>query len=172
MARDYESLIKAVDGLDVKVVIAANSPWMGGENKHTSHPVPDNVKFVKCTPSELRELYAKAMFTAIPLYPVNIQAGSLVIYESMAMGKAVVTTSNGGNVDIVRHGETGYYVPAQDPQALRENIIRLLDNPQEAERLGSRAREVVEDGLNMDVYVQNIERIVRETYERDMSKVV
>ena len=164
LARDYDALVEAVEGLDVDVVIAASSPWVNGKKGPPPGRVLGRVKFVQCTPSEMRELYARSMFVVVPLVPVNIQAGSMVIYESMAMGKAVVTTANGGNVDIVRDGETGHYVPPGDPKALRQAITRLLENPSEARRMGDRGRELVEKELNMDTYVQRVLEIVREAY--------
>lgn len=164
LARDYDTLVEAVEGLDIDVVIAANSPWVNGKKGPPAGSVRGRVKFVQCTPSEMRELYARSLFVVVPLVPVNIQAGSMVIYESMAMGKAVVTTANGGNVDIVRDGETGYYVPPGDTMALRETIIRLLENPAETKRMGARARELVERELNLDTYIQRVLEIVRDGY--------
>ena len=171
LARDYETLIKAIDGLDVDVVIAANSPWMAADKDHEGTTIPDRVSFVKCTPSELRDLYARAMFVTVPLFPVNIQAGSLVIYESMAMGKAVLTTANGGNIDIVKDGETGAYVPPEDPKTMRKVISEMLNDPDRTTRMGERAREVVENGLNLDTYIENITRVVKDVYKPSSSRL-
>jgi glycosyltransferase involved in cell wall biosynthesis len=56
----------------------------------------------------------------------------------MAMGKPVVVTRSRGQVDLVREGETGLYVPPGDPAALervlgdpaalRAALERVLDN--------------------------------------------
>ncbi len=162
LARDYGTLLQAVEGLDVDVVIAAASPWVNGRRWQPDGKVPKRVKFARLTPRELRALYARSLFVVVPLFPVNLQAGSLVIYEAMGMGKAVVTSANGGNVDIVRDGETGYYVPPGDHQALKRVIADLLDHPTQAQSMGARAREVVEQGLNLDTYVQRVSEIVRE----------
>ncbi len=163
LARDYGTFLKAVKGLDVDVVIAADSPWVNGGRRQPNGKVPNRVRFVRCTPLELRDLYSRSLFVVVPLTTANVQAGSLVIYESMAMGKAVVATANGGNVDIVADGDTGYYVPPGDHRALRQAIERLLAEPAQARRMGARARQVVERGLNMDSYVRRVTQIVRES---------
>ena len=160
LARDYDTLLEAVKGLDVDVVIAAASPWVSRDTPADNGAL-NRVKFVRCTAAELRELYARSLFSVVPLVPANIQAGSLVIYESMAMGKAVITTANGGNLDIVREGETGRYSPPGDAVALRQAIVRLLENPDDAIRMGERARALVEQGLNLDSYVEKVVGLVR-----------
>ncbi len=164
LARDYETLIEATDGLDVDVVIAADSPWVAGRKYEYNGKVPERVSFVRCGISEMRELYSRASFVVVPLHTVNIQAGSLVIYESMAMGKAVVTTANGGNVDIVTDNETGCYVPPHNTEALRKAICGLLEDPQRTERMGRDARKRVEEGLNLDTYVWQVAQVIREAH--------
>ena len=166
LARDYGTLLKAVEGLDVDVVIAADSPWVNGGRRQSNGRVPNKVRFVRCTPSELRDLYSHSLFVVVPLTTANVQAGSLVIYESMAMGKAVVTTANGGNVDIVTDGETGYYAPPGDHRALRQAIERLLNEPAQARRMGARARQMVERGLNLDSYVRSVTQLVRQSHRQ------
>ena len=85
---------------------------------------------------------------------------------SMAMGKPVVATANGGNADIVCDGETGIYVPPMDADAMRDAIKRLLDDPELSHNMGNRARAVVEQGLNLETYVQNVADIVMDASPR------
>lgn len=167
LERDYKTLLKAIDDIDADVVIAAASPWVNGDYEQSRVKLPDRVEFVNCaTPEKMRDLYAQATLVVVPLRSVNMQAGSLVIYESMAMGKAVVATANGGNVDIIEDGETGYYVPPEDHETLREVICNLLDNPEETKRTGETARKAVEKGLNLDTYVQKVSAIMSQEFER------
>ena len=129
LARGYGTSLKAVEGLDVDVVIAADSPWVNGGRRQPNGRVPNKVRFVRCTPSEQRDLYSRSLFVVVPLTTANVQAGSLVIYESLAMGNTKVTTASGVNVDIVKDGETGYCVPPGDHGALRQAVERLLAEP-------------------------------------------
>lgn len=160
-ARDYPTLIAAARGLNVQLVIAASSPWSSW--RHRLGPdVPDFVELVQLSPLELRALYARAQVVAVPVVNSSSQAGSLVIYEAMAMGKAVVASRTEGQGDIMQHGRNGLYVPPGDVGAMRAALQRLLDNPAEAQLMGEQARQRVEEGLNLDTYVSDMRRVVEE----------
>jgi glycosyltransferase involved in cell wall biosynthesis len=162
--RDYAPLLEAVRGLDLTLTIAAGgSPW----TKHdplAEHALPPNVVKRRIGYQELRELYDRSEFVVVPLHDVDFQAGSLVMYEAMAMGRAVIATRTAAHRhgDIVRDGETGILVPPGDARALRQAIIRLHEDPAEAARLGANGRRVVEEGLNHEVYLRDMVRICRE----------
>lgn len=64
----------------------------------------------------------------------------LVYLEAGACGKPVVGTLSGGVPDAVIDGETGLLVPPDDPQATAEAILRILENPNLAARLGENGR--------------------------------
>jgi glycosyltransferase involved in cell wall biosynthesis len=67
----------------------------------------------------------------------------LVLLEAMACGTAVICTDVGGMPEIVDDGVTGFIVPPNDPGALRERIMTILDTPGLAGSMGSAARERV-----------------------------
>lgn len=162
--RDYPTLIDAARPLDVSLILAASSPWVSKKgNRIALEALPANVRLTRCSYLQLRELYARSRFVAIPLDDRFDQSGSLVMYEAMAMGKAVVTTRSEGQtaLGILKEGETGFYVAPGDVQAWREVIQLLCGHPEEALRMGQRARAVVEEGLNLDSYVRHMVSIVQ-----------
>jgi glycosyltransferase involved in cell wall biosynthesis len=59
------------------------------------------------------------------------------IIEAMAAGRPVIATAVGGVVDAVRHGETGFLVPAGDAVALASAMESLLANPNLRKRMGA-----------------------------------
>ncbi len=162
--RDYSTLAKAVRGVDVQVQIAAFSPWVDPRFTTPEAEAPENVTFTRLPQNELRDLYARSMFVVIPLLPSGGQAGSLVIYESMAMGKAVVVAHTEGEkaLGLVEDGVTGLFYEPEDADDLRNKIQFLLDNPDEAKRLGDAARARVEHELNMDYYFDQVVALVEE----------
>jgi glycosyltransferase involved in cell wall biosynthesis len=164
LKRDYATLIQAVRGLDVTVQIAASSPWMPDANNGiTMDDLPPNVKVARYDYASLRDLYARALFVAIPLHPNFTQSGSLVLYEAMAMGKSVIITATAGQeqLQMLKHGETGYFVAPGDVQAWRDVIVRLLDDQALAGEMGMRARRDVEQHLNLDAYTRNFVQVVQ-----------
>lgn len=67
----------------------------------------------------------------------------LVLLEAGAYRLPVIGTAVGGIPELVTHGETGILVPADDVAALSREISRLLDRPDERERLGHALSEHV-----------------------------
>lgn len=168
--RDYSTLAEAVRDLDVKIQIAAHSPWVDGRAETPSAPAPNNVTFTRLPQSELRDLYARSLFVVVPLLESTGQAGSLVIYEAMAMGKAVIVAHTTGEkaLGLIEEGKTGLFYEPGDVKGLRKAIQRLLEDPDEAKRLGDGARARVERDLNMDRYFDEmvglVESLTGETY--------
>ncbi len=163
--RDYPTLMEAVDGMDVQVVLTAASPWSKRADTTAQRPLPPNVTVRRFSLYELRELYARSRFVVVPLYEVNFQAGVTTILEAMAMGKAVVVTRTPGQTDVVVEGETGLYVPPGDPQALQEAIQYLLDHPDEAARMGANGRKLLGERMSLDRYVERLKKVMEEVSE-------
>jgi glycosyltransferase involved in cell wall biosynthesis len=160
--RDYPTLMEAVDGLDVDVVIAAASPWSKQQDSSAGRPLPGNVEIRRLSLFDLRQLYAESAFVVMPLVEIDFQAGITTILEAMSMGLPTVCTRTSGQTDTIVDEETGLFVPPHDPSALRSAIVRLLDDEGEVARLGSNARRWVVENADVDVYARRIATIVRE----------
>jgi glycosyltransferase involved in cell wall biosynthesis len=160
--RDYETLLRAVEDLDVQVVIAAASPWAKRTDGVATRNAPSNVTVRRFTQYELRQLYADSSFMVMPLEDVKFQAGVTAILECLAMGKAVICSRTEGQTDVVVEGDNGRYVPPGDPSSLSTEIRRLLSCPAEAERLGANGRKLVECQMNLDLYAQRLAGFLNE----------
>lgn len=79
-----------------------------------------------------------ALLREIDLFvlPSLSEGSSNALLEAMAAGIPVVATNVGGNPEIVQDGRTGVLVPARDPVALSQAIIRVLECPELARQLG------------------------------------
>ena len=160
--RDYPTLIQAVDGLDVELVIAAASPWSKRSDSSADQSLPDNVT-VRCfSQFDLRQVYADSLFTVMPLYAVNFQAGVTAILEAMAMERAVICSRTPGQTDVIVDEETGLYVPPEDVDALRAAIRRLLADPELAQRMGRAGRARVQSGMSLTHYVRRLNKYVQQ----------
>lgn len=89
-----------------------------------------------------------------------------VIIEAMAMGKAIVATNAGGVPEIVVHGETGLLVPPGQPKALAEAVVRLLEDPARAGRLGVAGRRRAKDTFSLSQHVGAVEALYSEVLGR------
>jgi glycosyltransferase involved in cell wall biosynthesis len=168
--RDYPTLLTAVRGLDVQVVIAAASPWSRRSDSTAGREIPANVLVRRFTQYQLRHLYALSAFMVMPLYNVNFQAGVTAILEAMAMEKAVLCSRTPGQTDVIREGKTGLYAPPENPQALREAITFLLRHPKRAQEMGLLGRRQIEEKMSLDCYVTRLNQYVRQA--RRLQKLV
>jgi glycosyltransferase involved in cell wall biosynthesis len=80
---------------------------------------------------------------------------SIAILEAMAAGKPVITTSVGGNPELVVDGETGLLVPPAASGPLAAAMIRLLQDTAETRRLGDAGRARVNDRFTIDAMVED-----------------
>jgi glycosyltransferase involved in cell wall biosynthesis len=159
--RDYPTLMRAVENLDVQVVIAAASPWSKRSDTTEGQSIPSNVTVKKFNQFELRQVYADSRFLVMPLYNVDFQAGVTAILEAMAMERTVICSRTTGQTDVIVASETGLYVPPENADALRDAIQKLLTNPIEAERMGKNGRKRIEQKMSLDCYVEHLNKFVQ-----------
>ena len=69
----------------------------------------------------------------------------MAILEGMACELGLVATAVGEVPTVVLDGRTGVLVPADNVEALAQGIIHLLQDPASRARLGSAARQLIED---------------------------
>jgi glycosyltransferase involved in cell wall biosynthesis len=62
------------------------------------------------------------------------------ILEGMALGRPAVVTAVGGVPDAVEHEKTGLVVPPNNPDAIAQALLRILNNPEEAAAMGQAAQ--------------------------------
>jgi glycosyltransferase involved in cell wall biosynthesis len=77
-------------------------------------------------------------------FPTEYREGiPRVLLEAGLAGVPIVTTTMPGCTDVVRDGWNGYCVPARDPPALAERLLRVLRAPDAAASMGRRSSEFV-----------------------------
>jgi glycosyltransferase involved in cell wall biosynthesis len=72
--------------------------------------------------------------------PSRFEGAPYSLLEAMRAGTPVVVTDVAGNRDAVRDGRTGLVVPPDDPAALADALLKLMDDDSLRERLASGAR--------------------------------
>ncbi len=75
------------------------------------------------------------------LVPSLYEGMPLVIVEAMQRGLPVIASAVSGIPEVVVHGETGWLVPCEDPEALAEALNEAFEKPAEARRRGERGRD-------------------------------
>jgi len=133
--RDYPTLLKAVEGLDVDVHIAAASAASFQSPRFRAQAslpnLPSNVSVGRYDFAGMRRLYSKSRFVVVPVCQTNAPFGITVILEAMAMGKAVIVSGTRGQTDVIRD-------PRNDGRGpiIREWWPGFVEDPRVAETLG------------------------------------
>lgn len=105
---------------------------------------------------------------AVFIVPLRIGGGTrLKIFEAMAMGKAVVSTTIGAEGLPVRDGE--HLLLADEPRALAAAVVRLLRNVDERRTLETAARKLVVDQYDWTVVAGHLEDALMEAAGRRAS---
>jgi glycosyltransferase involved in cell wall biosynthesis len=91
--------------------------------------------------NDVRPAIASCSVYVLPSYR---EGTPRTVLEAMAMGRAVVTTDAPGCRETVLHGENGFLVPIQDPEALAEAMRRFIEEPELQQSMGARSRQIAE----------------------------
>lgn len=92
--------------------------------------------------TDVRPAIAASTVYVLPSYR---EGTPRTVLEAMAMGRPIITTDAPGCRETVVDGENGYLVPTQSVDALVEAMLRFIDDPALAERLGTRSRKIAVD---------------------------
>ncbi len=124
-----------------------------------SRGLADNVIFHGAV-SGLRkwELYSQCNVFVFP--PRHLEGQPVVILEAMSHGLPVVSTPQGGIIDVVIPGQTGLLVPPQDPRALAIAINSLLEDGSLRARMGRSGRELYAAKFTAEAFQRNLADIM------------
>ncbi len=80
----------------------------------------------------------------------------------MAMGKPVVGTRVGGIPEEVLDGETGRLCEPDDPAAMADAMLGLIDSPELLRSMGRKARQRAERHFSSERMAEEVEQVYRQ----------
>jgi glycosyltransferase involved in cell wall biosynthesis len=83
-------------------------------------------------------------------FPSRMEASPNAVIEAMAAALPIVASRTGGIPELIAHERTGLLVPPGDERALAAALLRLIDRPDLAARLGAGARQDAEGRFSFD----------------------
>jgi len=99
--------------------------------------------------------------TCIFAQPSLSEGMSNVILEAMAAGLPVVASRTGAAPDVIRDGENGLLVEADSAAQLRDALQRIVSDEALARRLGTNARQTIEDTYAIDIVAEQYMELYR-----------
>jgi glycosyltransferase involved in cell wall biosynthesis len=84
------------------------------------------------------------------------------LLEAMATALPCLASAIGGNTDLLTDGKTGLLIPPGDRKAWTLGLLRVLDDPGLAKRLGAAARERIETEFALTIVVDRYVALYRQ----------
>ncbi|NET56389.1 MAG: glycosyltransferase family 4 protein [Symploca sp. SIO2E6] len=153
--RDYKTLAEATQDLDVDVQVCALAP---NPTAQTRMPkvTPDNMSFHPYDWPEFAQLYRNADVVVITLLYSTYSPGLTSLMEAMSSRRPVVITRTPGLAEELINQGVVTGVNPDDPDDMRQAILKLLNNPQEAEDQAQRGYELLMKEHTSEQHIENI----------------
>lgn len=159
-------------GIDTWLTFVGPDPGITRPNKPNLHiaemlsRMPDKVrqrvKFLgRCSKKEINELRTQHGIAIIASRYENFPN---TLLEALSAGAATVCTSVGGMTEIVRDGETGLFVPPNDPTALADACQRLITDQSLTLRLGAAARADIAERFKPNIIAEQFMHFIEENF--------
>jgi len=107
------------------------------------HGLVDLITFLGSRSQETLPYFYSAAEAVI--MPSHYESFGMVALEAMACGTPVVASEVGGLAFLVQDGKTGFHFPVEDPEALSEKLILLIENEKLRNKMSKEAAAVAKD---------------------------
>ncbi len=149
----------------IYLIIGEGSERKKLENITKTLGLQNNVRFIgEISYSEVMRYMSFCDILSLPSWN---EAFGVVYIEAMAQGKPVIGCKGEGIEDFVENGKTGLLVKPQDVDSLVGVLDFLLSHPEEAQKIGKRARDVI---LESYTWEKNAEKTI-EVYKEVLDNV-
>lgn len=150
---------------EVEFYIVGNGPEKNFLKKLSKKlGVDKNTIFLGAVPQEKMHLYYAA--SDVFVLPSNYEGLARVLEEAAASGLPIVTTDISGAEEAVIDNETGFIVELNNPEKIAEKVIYLLENPDKAQKMGIKGREIAREKFdrekNLIKYIELIKSAAEE----------
>jgi phosphatidylinositol alpha-1,6-mannosyltransferase len=116
--------------------------------------------------SELPSYYRAADAMVVPSREFRdglpIEGFGIVYMEASACGTPVIGGRGGGTDESILDGETGYQVDQNDPEAVADAAIRLLEDRDLAERMGRNGHQRAVRGFDWKIQADKLRRFLED----------
>jgi glycosyltransferase involved in cell wall biosynthesis len=124
--------------------------------------LPDGVNVWRRVDAHSSEWQLRWGEADIFVMPTRNEAFGLVYQEAAAAGLPAIGTAHNAVPEIVLDGETGLLVTPGDISGLAGAMHALIDSAELRDRLGSRARQLIETAASPDLYMERLTAIITE----------
>jgi rhamnosyl/mannosyltransferase len=139
--KGLDTLLRAAKGLRSKIVVAGSGPEASRLQQVVAREGLDNVQLLGEVSDEDKVCLLQLSLGFV--FPSNLrsEAFGMSLVESAMHGKPMISCEiETGTSYVNLNGVTGWTIPPGDAQALRDAMLKLQDDPQQATQMGAAAR--------------------------------
>ena len=126
-----------------EIAMAGDGPMLREAREYIGKHTIEGVRLLgRVSPEEVARLMDEA---DICLNTSRADGMPTALLEAGACGLPIVTTNVGGIASLFEDGVSAMLREADDPEALAQAMLDLLDNPDRAREMGAKAKEVIMD---------------------------
>ena len=108
-----------------------------------------------------KELGAHFSNARCSVLPSSSEGLGRVLIESQLSGTPVIATRVGGIPDVVLHGETGFLIPTDDPEALAEAMEKMLSMDANSwQKMSDKARIFAKQTFSNEAYLSGYQKLL------------
>ncbi len=136
---------------EAQFLIAGDGPLLPElEQQAADLGVKDNIRFLGYW-EDIAQLFVVMDIFVLPSVTEGL---GLTVLEALAAERPVIATNVGGLPEIVHLGQTGLLAQVKDPGDLAKQILYLLNNPGEAERMAVTGKALVKEKFALETMVR------------------
>ncbi len=156
-------ILEAINDKSVKFLIVGGGPLKNVLESYSKKlGIENNIEFAGDRNDIADLLQRMDIFVMTSLYEGFPNA----IMEAMGIGLPVVATDVGGIGELVIDGETGFLCQSNDANALAKKVMSLLNNGNEAKRMGENGRKRILNEFGVERMVKETENIYMNLLEQ------
>ncbi|WP_084374923.1 glycosyltransferase family 4 protein [Neobacillus soli] len=143
-------------------VIAGKGPMLEKyRSQIIKQKLESHVLFVGYISDEQRNALIEGSEMAV--IPSLYEPFGIVALETMILGKPTIVSNTGGMKGIVKHLQTGLLMVPGNPESLLEQIEFLIENPQKADEIGKKGRQIVKSLYGWNRIASETSRVMEDT---------
>ena len=128
----------------------------------------DHVHMLGNIPHDImKDYYAMSNMTLIPsIHSEGVEeATSISALEGMGAGVPVIASAVGGLKEIIIPEKSGLLVEEQSPEAIRDAVYKIIENPELGEKMAQHAREMIEENYSHHAAAKKFADIYQDALE-------
>jgi rhamnosyl/mannosyltransferase len=159
--KGLDTLLEAAKGLRTRIVIAGSGPERTRLAQHAAREGLDNVQFLGEVSDEDKMCLLRLSRGFVFPSHLRSEAFGMSLVEAAMCARPMVSCEIGTGTSFINlDGVTGWTVPPQDPNALRDALHKLQEHPEIAAAMGNAARRRFEELFT----AQRMVRAYRDAY--------